>query len=425
MSHVRFPKARVFRDPVHDIISYREETFLGPPICALIDAPEVQRLRHIRQLGLASLVFHGAEHSRFSHSLGVAHLARRMCDRMRSDLSDEERLVIVAAALLHDVGHAPFSHVMERVFSFHHEHYSDAIVRDPSSQVHRVLAAVDATLPGAVADLMSGRSEHFSHEIVSSQLDADRADYLLRDAHMTGVEVGRYDLERILLLLDHDATGLVVGQGAYESVEGYLIARYHMYRLVYFHRAVRAAEAMLQQTFARARRLLEDGDGSVLPDNALASLMKREAVTTSAYARLGDYHAWSLLARWAEHDDPVLSRLAGDLMARRLFKSSERDLGENGERREAEDAVVAAIREELAPNEQYLFVVDEASDTPYRPYMPGSDRDTIRVRDRAGRLFNMEERSPIVRALARSAYRLRRWYFHRDLAPKIRRIAGS
>lgn len=419
---MQLSKPRVFRDPVHDIISYKEELELGPIVCSLIDAPEVQRLRHVRQLGLAGLVFHGAEHSRFAHSLGVAHLARRMCDRLVG-MDADTRTAVVCAALLHDVGHAPFSHVMERVFNFHHEAYSAAIVRDPTSQIHRILRTVDDGLPDWVAELLSGTSGHFAGDIVSSQLDADRADYLLRDAHMTGVGVGQYDLERILLMLDHDDDGLIVDAGGFESVEGYLVARYHMYRLVYFHRAVRAAESMVQQAFARARVLLDNGDASVAPRGALGDLMRRQEVTPAAYARMGDYNAWALIDSWRDHGDNVLSTLATGIMQRRLFKASERRIDDEGRGWALDDEAADRVREALTPNERWLFVVDEARDAPFKPYVPGETSRPLRVRDRDGHVMPIEQRSHIAAALAEAAYRFRRWYFHPLIAAKVRRIA--
>lgn len=417
-------QARTFRDPVHDIICWKDEGELGRLVCALIDAREMQRLRHVRQLGLASFVFHGAEHSRFAHSVGVAHVARRMVARLGVPL--EDRLVVVAAALLHDVGHAPFSHVMERVFGFDHEAWTVDILRDPETHVHRVLAEVDGTLPTRVADLISGKGPAWQRAIVSSQLDADRCDYLLRDACMTGVEVGRYDLARILLKLGYDDDGLVVDIGAFESVEGYLIARYHMYRLVYFHRAVRCAEGMLQQVFARARWWLDQGDFTVAPQGVLGNLMRRQAVTPAAFSALGEYEAWSLLSSWTQHRDPVLSTLAGGLLSRQLVKANERR-AQTAEEIAADQEVEARIRESLSPNERFYFSVDEAGDTPYRPYLPSAQGGvrSIRVRDRQGRVQTIEERSHLVRALAESTYRLRRWVYHPLLTERLRRIAGD
>jgi HD superfamily phosphohydrolase len=422
-------RAKVFRDPVHDIIDWKSATRadVGALVCALVDAREMQRMRHIRQLGLASLVYHGAEHSRFAHSLGVAHVARRMCDRLPDAFDDATYVATICGALLHDIGHAPFSHVLERVFGFDHEARGEAIVLDEASEVHRVLRRHDPSLPERVAGLIAGREKGVARAVLSSQLDADRCDYLLRDAHMTGIGVGRYDLERILLMLDCDEHGLVAGHGAFEAVEGYLTARYHMYRLVYFHRAVRAAEAMLHALFSRARQLLADGRRDLVPANALGGLMRGEPVESGEYAALGEYHAWSLVASWRDDRDPVLSELAAGLLDRRLFKAHEREVGDGPRVREADDAVVARIRESLAPREQFLFTVDEARDVPFRPYVPrhGVGAAAVRIRDRGGRIFHIEERSAIARGLAEASYRLRRWYFHPALAARVRTVAGE
>jgi HD superfamily phosphohydrolase len=416
----RHDAGRVYRDPVHDIIDWKGEGDLGRLVTELVDSREVQRLRHVRQLGMASLVFHGAEHSRFAHTMGVAHVARRFCDRVLPDRSDPRRAVVVASALLHDVGHGPFSHVMERVFGYHHEDLSVAILRDPDAEVHRALRRFDPALVDAVADHVSGRATGCTQAILSSQFDADRADYLLRDALMTGVEVGRYDLERILLLLEADDEGLVVGWGAYESLEGYLTARYHMYRLVYFHRAVRAAEGMLKQLFARARTLSASGDATISDGGTLCAMLEGGAPDASAWSRLGDYHAWSLIARWCDHADPVLRTLARGLRDRRLFRSV--DIGTSDRvSPERLEAAREQIEESLSTNERCLFFVDDASDVPYRPYLPGdaSPSAAVRIRGRDGHIHAIEQHSALVRALADSTYRLRRWCFHRDLSVKI------
>jgi len=418
-------RGKVFRDPVHDVINWKDDAQDGVLISALIDSAELQRLRHIRQLGMAGFVFHGAEHSRFTHSLGVAHIARRICDRVAARISPEERTVAVAGALLHDIGHAPFSHVMERVFDFDHEAYSAMIVRDASSRVHKTLADHDRALPELVASLMTGEREHVTRGILSGQLDADRADYLLRDAYMTGVPVGLFDLERILLMIDIDDDGLLVGRGGFESVEGYVMARYHMYRLVYFHRAVRCAETMVERMFSRARHLMEEGEPGVAPPNALGALMRGEEVSPAAYATLGDYDAWSTIAAWRDHRDPVLALMARGLLERSLFKSNERTDAPGDA---AEDhALEEEILEALSPNERFLFHIDVAADHPYRPYAPrlGQIEHAVRIRDHDGRVTMLEDQSSVVRALAESSYRMRRWCYHPSIRGKLRAIAGD
>lgn len=409
-------KPRVFRDPVHDVISFRDDVELGRLICTLIDTPEFQRLRHIRQLGFASVVFHGAEHTRFAHCIGVAHVARRMCARLGSGMTREETMTVVAAALLHDVGHAPFSHAMERVFGFHHEDYSVRTVLDPGTGVHRVLAQLDASFPERVCRQITGEEHHWHADIVSSQFDADRADYLLRDARMTGVEVGRYDLERILLCLEHDTDGLVFDSGAFESMEGYLVARYHMYRLVYFHRAVRGTECALQLAFRRAASLSDAAAG--LPE-PLRKLNLGETLSPAEFGSLADYHVLALLDGWRNHDDLVLRSLAQTVLARRIMRCEERPADVTAE----EDArVLAYIDEHLSENERALFFADEAGDSPYRPYSPSSQESGIRIRESSGRIFPIEERSHLVRGLQSAAYRLRRWYYHPVIAAKVQRL---
>ena len=417
-------RAKVYRDPVHDMISFRDEPLLGELVSTLLDCPEVQRLRFIRQLGLASLAYPGAEHSRFAHSLGVAHVAHRMCQRLRG-MGPEQTRCVVAAALLHDVGHAPFSHVFERVFHFHHETWSARMVLESSTTVHRVLAAVDEELPAQVVGRLRGDDGHFSREIVSSQLDADRCDYLLRDSLMTGIAVGRFDLERILCMLSHDEAGLLVDERAWEAVEGYLLARYHMYRLVYFHHAVRAAEAMLVHLFGRAKRLMEAGDCQLSVQGALGCLMRGDELDVAGWSELRDPEVWVAIASWRAHPDRVLARVASALLDRRLWKPMSWESA--GLSPEGMEALEHHVRDQLQGEERDLFVVDVARDTPYRPYVPGAASSVrgIRLRTREGGVVRIEDRSPIVRTLAESAGLQRRWFVDPLLVPKVRRVVGE
>jgi len=420
---------KVYRDPIHNFISYEDEGDLGRLITSLVDAREFQRLRFVRQVGLANLVFHGAEHSRFSHSMGVAHLARRMFDRVRPGMEcdDPTRVAVIVAALLHDVGHGPFSHAMERVFGFHHEDYSRAMVCDEDSHLCGILTDYDASLPERVATYIDHSVEDATRDIVSSQIDADRLDYLLRDGYMTGVENGRYDLERILLMLELDQSGLVVNVRAFESIEGYLVARYHMYRLVYFHRAVRAAEAMLQKLFERALRLMHDGVKTIDGTTILGRLMVGEPVGAAEFARLSEIDAWAQIRAWSEADDAVIADLSSALIERRLYRAVDRSVApEEVPRLEQAER---EILERLGPDGQHAFVVDVASDEPYRPYLPGqaASGGAIRIRDRSGAVAPIEDKSPIVEALAGASYRLRRWCYHpavHDLVAKVSKSQG-
>src|SRR4051812_34419177 len=187
---------KIIRDPVHDVIAFRLERSVDALLFRLLNTVEVQRLRRVRQLGMASLAYPGADHSRYSHSLGVMETARKIIDQLRRSfyISDEQETVCLAAALLHDLGHGPFSHVFERVTGIHHEDLTHRIISDPASEVHQVLIAHDAQLPTKIVDFLNCRPQRtFVCDIISSQLDADRLDYLLRDNLMTGSRYGGVD----------------------------------------------------------------------------------------------------------------------------------------------------------------------------------------------------------------------------------------
>jgi HD superfamily phosphohydrolase len=189
---------RIYRDPVHNIIRLRTDTDEGQLMMRLIDASEFQRLRRIKQLGLGLYTYQGAEHSRFTHSLGAFHLMTRVLDRLGEHhaLEPTARVAARAAALLHDVGHGSFSHVMEKVLGFHHESWTVRVVQSRETEIGQLLADYSDRLPGDVANIIEGRFQPAAlAQLVSSQLDVDRMDYLLRDSLMTGAKYGVYDLE--------------------------------------------------------------------------------------------------------------------------------------------------------------------------------------------------------------------------------------
>jgi HD superfamily phosphohydrolase len=249
---------------VHGSISFdfQDEGY----VIELIDTPEFQRLRRIRQLGAAFLVFHGAEHSRFSHSLGVAHLAGRMFTGLTQDPSfpkdldqaDLKRTVTVGA-LLHDIGHGPFSHLFERVFHHrNHEQWGLEVITDPSTRVNAVLQK-HGLIDSVKKVFDKSFKPRFCWDIISSQLDADRLDYLLRDSYMTGVAYGRYDLDWLLGVIElariptnGKDLGLAINRKkGFHAAEQFVIGRHLMYQQVYFHKTIRAAERMVKLVFER------------------------------------------------------------------------------------------------------------------------------------------------------------------------------
>src|SRR5688572_27088484 len=248
---------RIYRDSVHNIIRLRTDSPEGDLIARLIDSAEFQRLRRVRQLGLAHFAYQAAEHSRFTHSLGAFHLATRILAKLKTkyEISDDDHTAVRAAALLHDIGHGAFSHVLETILGFHHEEFSVEAVLSDETEVGEILRSYCSMLPERVADIIRGTFRPMAlAQLVSSQLDVDRMDYLLRDSLMTGVKYGIYDLEWIIKSIEINQTDdqlYVSARGIY-AVEDYLQARYYMFRQVYFHRTLRPAEAILHGVIRRA-----------------------------------------------------------------------------------------------------------------------------------------------------------------------------
>src|SRR3954447_9790265 len=218
---------KIIRDPVHDVIVLRTDRPLEALLFRLLNAPQVQRLRRVRQLGLASLAYPGADHSRYSHSLGVMETARKMLDQLRQNfqIDSEGEKICLIACLLHDLGHGPFSHVFERVSGIHHEELTRRVILDPQSDVYRILREHDPAMPEQIVAFLECRPKRtFFCDIISSQLDADRFDYLLRDNLMTGSRYGGFDLEWVLhaLTIDEATDRLAVHTKGVSAVETYL-----------------------------------------------------------------------------------------------------------------------------------------------------------------------------------------------------------
>ena len=404
-------RPKLFRDPVHDIISFDTQNRCDRTLTALLETPEVQRLRRIRQLGLANLVYPGAEHSRFTHSLGVTHVAGRILDQIGVPKRDEGiRIQTMAAALLHDIGHGPFSHAIEKVTQIDHEEVSIGLMMDPDTAVHSVLRSVDPTMPEAVAKMVSGEAPRSCYtDIISSQLDADRLDYILRDGLATGVKIGVYDLERILSTLDAGPDSLLVSHRAKEAVEGYLLARFHMFKQVYLHKAVRSAEKMLEAALSRASELLKMKKKALpVHTKALVRLLRSKNIAPSTFARLDDTDIWIALKEWSNAKDPILKELAGGLIHRRLYKTM---VIPNGARSLVLETAREVVREQ-GGDPRYHLLVDMAADTAYKPYDPSVDSGQKPIiLSRKNDFGRIEDHSDIVHLLGRDRFEIQRICF--------------
>jgi uncharacterized protein len=327
----------ILRDPVHGLIAFESEE--DAIVVRLLATSEVQRLRRIRQLGLTSFAFPGAEHTRFSHALGAAHVMQLFLARLRQidgDLPFWQRVTserardAIAAALLHDIGHGPLSHLFEEALpsGIQHESWTERMILDPGSDVHRVLVADDAYLPQRVADLVRGKHPlAYLAKAVSGTFDVDRCDYLLRDAHATGVRYGEYDLAWLLRSLrfsDGASPGLAIdGTKGVSAIEAFLLARHFMFQQVYFHKSARAAEWMIGAILRRAIRLVRDGARLPAFPSAFASIAAGDVPSLGDYLELDDHALFVALHAWENASDPVLSDLCRRLRARSLFKTIE------------------------------------------------------------------------------------------------------
>lgn len=405
---------KVFKDPVHNYIHVQDRL-----IWTLINTPEFQRLRRIRQLGTSYLTFHGAEHSRFSHSLGVYEITRRIISQFErggfEDWPREESLVALCAALLHDLGHGPFSHSIEEAFDMDHEEWTCRILLG-DTEVNRVLEEAESGLAERVASVIRKDYEKkIVVNLVSSPLDADRMDYLLRDAYFTGVNYGTIDVDRILRMLRPHNGRVVVKESGMHAIEDYLMARYQMYWQVYFHPVTRSSDIVLKQIFRRAKELFDQGfDFKFLP-YPLPELFKGD-IQVRDYLLLDEALVQTAFMQWTREEDDILADVCHRFMQRKLYKYVETDL--------IDKETISSIRSEFArvgldPN--YDLEIDFPTDLPYDVFRPGDPKKEkqILLLDRQNRIQEISEVSDIVRSISgihRGRYHL---YYPQDKLEKV------
>lgn len=420
---------RIYRDSVHNIINVDSGTTEGRLLVALIDTPEFQRLRRVRQLGLAYFAYQSAEHSRFTHSLGAGHLATRILDKLahKYTIAAEDRVAVRAAALLHDIGHGAFSHVIESILGFHHEQFTIDAVLSGETGVGKVLADFSSEIAESVASIIRGDFHNVAlAQIVSSQLDADRMDYLLRDSLMTGAKYGIYDLEWVIksIEMDEAAGHLYVSAPGIYAVEDYLQARYYMFRQVYFHRTLRSAEAVLKVLLHRALDLYQKNEAIwYRPDSAFEKVLRGEHLSLCEHLSIDDYDVMFYIKQWQHSEDTVLSDLASRFLNRRLFKAFDLDMPEN----EVDKFVSEAKRlvEDAGFDPEYYFVNDTGGDAPYYFYTRNSEepKNLIFVEDGYARpsIREISGVSAAVRGLQKG-YRIHRVCFPDELTDEIAKL---
>jgi HD superfamily phosphohydrolase len=342
-----YSNLRIFRDPVHDIIALNLELPEERMVFDLLNTQEMQRLRRISQLGVSSLTYPGATHTRFLHSLGTFHLCRRISQhlenlraaKMFTYLSEDsqdsidqlsgQRTLLYAAAILHDIGHGPFSHALENITGISHETWTKRIVTERTA-IREILE--DTTggkmkiCPEDIAKVIDRRHENVMLvKLISSQLDADRLDYLVRDSYMTGVKYGSIDLEWLLMSLrvgeipgsNEPEIGLDAGKGL-DIAESLVFARHYMYGRVYFHKATRGIEVLIKNILRRAQNLFDTHELEPLTFGAKCVF----DLTLDNFLTLDESCLWSSFAEWAcNARDPILKDLCSKLLKRKLMKA--------------------------------------------------------------------------------------------------------
>lgn len=404
--------SRTYRDPIHQEINLNSEDPVEDLIINLIDCRELQRLRWIRQLGTSWYTFHGAEASRFQHSLGAMHVSRLMLEKLFKDLkldtetAQDYKATVLSAALLHDIGHGPFSHSCEKIIKFKHEEWTKKLLESPDTQINKVLNKYDPQLSSKVISLLSKtHPAKFLCNIVSSQLDCDRFDYLLRDSYYTGTSYGNFDLQRVIssltVNLEHDCL-VVAGDKGMLAVEDYLYARYSMYLQVYQHKKSLATEILLQKLFKRLKLLCHGRKVAFLESALYNWITTPERLSVKDFLMIDDTYIIHHIKHWLEEKDIVLKDLSKRFIERSLFKAIKIQPGDDTEKLLAERSI--QLKKLNLDPDYYLDTVTIAAN-PYSFYNPDSSNffKAIFVQNH-GQLQEISEISHVVASLVKNDF---------------------
>ena len=383
---------KIINDPVFGFIRVP-----SGPLLDIVNHPAFFRLTRIKQLGLASVVYPGAQHTRFQHSLGAFHLMTRATESLKRKgqfIFDSEEEAVLAAILLHDVGHGPFSHVLENTLTegISHEDISLMIMQRMNDEMGGLLTL-------AIKLFQGDYPKQFLHQLISSQLDVDRLDYLRRDSFFTGVTEGNIGSARIIKMLNVADDRLVVDQKGIYSIENYLVTRRLMYWQVYLHKTAVAAEHVLINALRRAKWLAGQGV-ELFASPSLHYYLYREVSrhdfesdeqALEAYLALDDSDIWCALSVWQQHEDKVLSILARDFINRRIFRV------EVSDEPFSEEYVGQKVEEQArhwglsTDDARYLVALKEVGKDMYNPL-----DDRIEILDKDGSIHDVTEVSDML-----------------------------
>ena len=392
MEFKKLSETKVLKDPVHSYIHINYEV-----VWNCLDSKEFQRLRRIRQLGGDFQVYPTAEHSRFSHSLGVYEIVRRIVTEIKSlsvELSEYDKICVMLAGLLHDVGHGPFSHAFEHITNHSHEDYTAKIILG-ETELNQVLTEVSPRLPEDIVSIIEhNHPNDILNQIISGQLDADRMDYLLRDSYFSATSYGQFDLERILRTMrvrkiDENKKALVVKYTGIHSVEDYIMARYQMYWQVYYHPVARSYEAVFIQLFNRLKDIFKENKEYFSDMKVLIPFLEKNVVSVEEYFKLDENSLLYCCSLIQDKDDKVAADLAKRLQNRRLFEYvdySEENL-----------AQIKNMLKEQNLDEKYYLRVENVEASVYSPYKGRK----ILIEQLDGKIVALEKASTIVESITK------------------------
>lgn len=367
LEQTKMIESKVFRDAVHNYIHVDQ-----PLILELINSPEMQRLRRIKQLGGTYQVYQSAEHTRFCHSLGVYYIVREMIYNsvIGNYLNDYDKLTVMCAALLHDIGHGPFSHCFEDAFDLNHEEYTIKIING-NTTIHHILENFDLGFSNVVSSVIAkNHPNKILVQMVSSQLDGDRMDYLLRDSYFSGTTYGQFDLSRILRVMNVYDGKIVFKASGVQAIENYILARYHMYWQVYYHPTARSYEQLLISIFRRVKDLYDRGYD--FGDIRYLLPFLEGHVDEQDYIKLDEGIVLYYFSIFSEGDDSILGDLCNRFLNRKLF--TYHDLFDQHEKSLAE-----LYFQKKGYNPRYYVLSDDQSQIPYRYYGNSKELSEIEI----------------------------------------------
>ncbi|WP_413627646.1 HD domain-containing protein [Fructilactobacillus vespulae] len=413
---------KVIRDPVHSHIYIQDQIIMD-----LINTTEFQRLRRIHQLGTTSQTFPGAEHTRFTHSLGVYEIVRRICNQFQRNYpsqtpgdgnwDDSERLVAQCAGLLHDIGHGAYSHTFEHIFKTNHEKITQAIITNPETEVNQVLRKVSPDFPNQVASVINKTYPNQQVvQMISSQCDADRMDYLLRDSYFTGAQYGKFDLDRILQVMRPYQDGICFKISGLHSIEYYIVCRFQMYLQVYFHPISRSMEVILGHLLLRAKELADSPKRSAdfHPDILMPFLNGTFDYEHDLkdYLKLDDGVLNTYFSTWRDDSDSILADLSQRFIDRKPFKSAI-FTDEN----KPLLPKLQNIIEETGFDPEYYSESDNSYNQPYDVYNPQSQHSNAQIEliQKDGSFVELSQASLLVRTITGKDIGDSRFFFPKEM----------